>query len=204
MASTKIERRVLRPEPAAARPGQSSTLAGSARAIDGERIVLTDTNTHIRLNGVDAPAVAHPGYDHDDRTVLSSPDLRAGEAYQFRLERNVIVVLNGVAAKAQKRSPRKGSHTPTPKSLSRPPQRLCLVKNGKKCGLGATMQLDLTEPGRNEDCGSCFHGGVSRISVSSSRYARRSSSDGSIPSVTENAVLNQASDRTIAEGNFSL
>jgi endonuclease YncB( thermonuclease family) len=34
--------------------------------IDGDTIVLTDTNTHIRLNGVDAPEVVHPGYDHDD------------------------------------------------------------------------------------------------------------------------------------------
>jgi endonuclease YncB( thermonuclease family) len=47
-------------------PGQSSTLAGPVRVIDGDTIVLTDTSTHIRLNGVDAPEVVHPGYDHDD------------------------------------------------------------------------------------------------------------------------------------------
>ena len=46
--------------------GQSNTLAGPVRVIDGDTIVLTDTNTHIRLNGVDAPEVVHPGYDHDD------------------------------------------------------------------------------------------------------------------------------------------
>ena len=46
--------------------GRSSTLAGPVRVIDGDTIVLTDTNTHIRLNGVDAPEVVHPGYDHDD------------------------------------------------------------------------------------------------------------------------------------------
>ena len=46
--------------------GQSSTIAGPVRVIDGDTIVLTDTNTHIRLNGVDAPEVVHPGYDHDD------------------------------------------------------------------------------------------------------------------------------------------
>jgi endonuclease YncB( thermonuclease family) len=46
--------------------GQSSTLAGPVRVIDGDTIVLTDTNTHIRLNGVDAPEVVHPDYDHDD------------------------------------------------------------------------------------------------------------------------------------------
>jgi len=45
---------------------QSNTLAGPVRVIDGDTIVLTDTNTHIRLNGVDAPEVVHPGYDHDD------------------------------------------------------------------------------------------------------------------------------------------
>jgi len=46
--------------------GQSNTLAGPVRVIDGDTIVLTDTNTHIRLNGVDAPEVVHPGYDQDD------------------------------------------------------------------------------------------------------------------------------------------
>ena len=46
--------------------GQPSTLAGPVRVIEGDTIVLTDTNTHIRLNGVDAPEVVHPGYDHDD------------------------------------------------------------------------------------------------------------------------------------------
>ena len=45
---------------------QPSTLAGPVRVIEGDTIVLTDTNTHIRLNGVDAPEVVHPGYDHDD------------------------------------------------------------------------------------------------------------------------------------------
>ena len=47
-------------------PGQPRTLSGPVRVIDGDTIVLTDTNTHIRLNGVDAPEVVHPGYDHDD------------------------------------------------------------------------------------------------------------------------------------------
>jgi endonuclease YncB( thermonuclease family) len=47
-------------------PGQPRTLAGPVRVIDGDTIVLIDTNTHIRLNGVDAPEVVHPGYDHDD------------------------------------------------------------------------------------------------------------------------------------------
>jgi endonuclease YncB( thermonuclease family) len=46
--------------------GQSNTLAGPVRVVDGDTIVLTDTDTHIRLNGVDAPEVVHPGYDHDD------------------------------------------------------------------------------------------------------------------------------------------
>ena len=36
------------------------------RVIDGDTIVLTNTNTHVRLNGVDAPEVVHPGHDHDD------------------------------------------------------------------------------------------------------------------------------------------
>jgi micrococcal nuclease len=45
---------------------QPNTFAGPVRVIDGDTIVLTDANTHIRLNGVDAPEVVHPGYDHDD------------------------------------------------------------------------------------------------------------------------------------------
>ena len=36
------------------------------RVIDGDTIVLTNTNTRVRLNGVDAPEVVHPGYEHDD------------------------------------------------------------------------------------------------------------------------------------------
>jgi micrococcal nuclease len=36
------------------------------RVIDGDTIVITDSNTHIRLNGVEAPEVIHPGYAHDD------------------------------------------------------------------------------------------------------------------------------------------
>ena len=35
------------------------------RVIDGDTIVLMNTNTRVRLNGVDAPEVAH-GYEHDD------------------------------------------------------------------------------------------------------------------------------------------
>jgi endonuclease YncB( thermonuclease family) len=41
-------------------------VSGPVRVIDGDTIVLTNTNTHVRLNGVDAPEVIHPGYDHHD------------------------------------------------------------------------------------------------------------------------------------------
>ena len=44
----------------------SATLSGPVRVIDGDTIVLTNSNIHVRLNGVDAPEVVHPGYDHDD------------------------------------------------------------------------------------------------------------------------------------------
>ena len=44
----------------------AQTISGPVRVIDGDTIVLTNTNTHVRLNGVDAPEVEHPGYDHDD------------------------------------------------------------------------------------------------------------------------------------------
>jgi hypothetical protein len=43
-----------------------SVVSGPVRVIDGDTIVLTNTNIHVRLNGVDAPEVVHPGYDHDD------------------------------------------------------------------------------------------------------------------------------------------
>jgi micrococcal nuclease len=46
--------------------GLQSVISGPVRFIDGDTIVLTKTNTHVRLNGVDAPEVAHPGYDRDD------------------------------------------------------------------------------------------------------------------------------------------
>jgi endonuclease YncB( thermonuclease family) len=46
--------------------GQMSALSGPVRVIDGDTTVLTNSNTHIRLNGVDAPEVVHPGYEHDD------------------------------------------------------------------------------------------------------------------------------------------
>jgi len=41
--------------------GQPAELSGSVRVIDGDTIVLTNSNTHIRLNGVGAPEVVHPG-----------------------------------------------------------------------------------------------------------------------------------------------
>ena len=28
--------------------------------------MLINTNTHVRLNGVDAPEVVHPSFEHDD------------------------------------------------------------------------------------------------------------------------------------------
>jgi endonuclease YncB( thermonuclease family) len=46
--------------------GQPGALSVPVRVIDGDTIVLTNSNTHIRLNGVDAPEIIHPGYDHDD------------------------------------------------------------------------------------------------------------------------------------------
>lgn len=42
------------------------TISGHVRVIDGDTLVLVNTNTHVRLNGVDAPEVVHPGYDRDD------------------------------------------------------------------------------------------------------------------------------------------
>jgi micrococcal nuclease len=52
--------------PASAADLQKAVISGPVRVIDGDTIVLTNTNTHVRLNGVDAPEVVHPGYDHDD------------------------------------------------------------------------------------------------------------------------------------------
>ena len=47
-------------------PAFADAVSGHARVIDGDTIVITDSNTHVRLNGVDAPEVVHPGYGHDD------------------------------------------------------------------------------------------------------------------------------------------
>ena len=44
----------------------SETNPSHVRVIDGDTIVLTNTNTHVRLNGVDAPEVVHPGYARAD------------------------------------------------------------------------------------------------------------------------------------------
>jgi endonuclease YncB( thermonuclease family) len=44
--------------------GQPGAVSGSVRVIDGDTIAIG--SVHVRLNGVDAPEVVHPGYDHDD------------------------------------------------------------------------------------------------------------------------------------------
>ena len=49
-----------------ASPAWGDAVSGHARVIDGDTIVITDSNTRVRLNGVDAPEVIHPGYGHDD------------------------------------------------------------------------------------------------------------------------------------------
>jgi micrococcal nuclease len=45
---------------------EPTVVSGPVRVIDGDTIVLTDANIHVRLNGVDAPEVVHSGYDRDD------------------------------------------------------------------------------------------------------------------------------------------
>jgi hypothetical protein len=53
-------------EPSLAGPGATEHARRPRAGDRRDTIVLTDTNTHIRLNGVAAPEVVHPGYDHDD------------------------------------------------------------------------------------------------------------------------------------------
>jgi micrococcal nuclease len=77
---------IIATNPAEAGHGPPSELSGPVRVIDGDTIVLTNTNTHVRLNGVDAPEVVHPGYDHDDpfgpesrdemRAIVGDTDVR--------------------------------------------------------------------------------------------------------------------------------
>ncbi len=55
-------------------PASAETISGAARVIDGDTIVLTNTNTHIRLNGVDAPEVVHPHHPVDDAFGPESRD----------------------------------------------------------------------------------------------------------------------------------
>jgi hypothetical protein len=45
-------------------------LMGPLRVIDGDTIVLANTSTHVRPNGVDARAVVHPDVNHDDELRL--------------------------------------------------------------------------------------------------------------------------------------
>ena len=58
-------------------PAHTNEISGHVRVIDGDTIVILDTNTHIRLNGVDAPEVVHPGYHHDDDF---GPEFARGDA----------------------------------------------------------------------------------------------------------------------------
>ena len=53
---------------------EPTAVSGPVRVIDGDTIVLTNTGAHIRLNGVDAPEVIHPGYDRDDAFGPESRD----------------------------------------------------------------------------------------------------------------------------------
>jgi micrococcal nuclease len=45
---------------------EPTVISGPVRVIDGDTVVLINSGTRIRLNGVDAPEVVHPGQDHDD------------------------------------------------------------------------------------------------------------------------------------------
>ena len=47
-------------------PASAETISGPVRVIDGDTIVLTEQNIHVRLNGVDAPEVMHPHHPTDD------------------------------------------------------------------------------------------------------------------------------------------
>ena len=47
-------------------PASAETISSAARVIDGDTIVLSEQNIHVRLNGVDAPEVQHPRHPTDD------------------------------------------------------------------------------------------------------------------------------------------
>jgi micrococcal nuclease len=47
-------------------PAYAAEVAGPVRIIDGDTLILTNQNIRVRLGGIDAPEIRHPGYDHDD------------------------------------------------------------------------------------------------------------------------------------------
>ena len=63
-----------------------------------------------------------------------------------------------------------------------PRSRPLSAHDRERCRLAATIQNDLTELDEGVRTQELFHGGVSTISRNSSKYARRSSSESSIPS----------------------
>ena len=53
-------------------PASAETISGPVRVIDGDTIVVGQT--HVRLNGVDAPEVIHPHHPTDDAFGPESRD----------------------------------------------------------------------------------------------------------------------------------
>ena len=47
-------------------PATAASVTGHVRVIDGDTIVILESNVHVRLNGIDAPEVAHPHHPADD------------------------------------------------------------------------------------------------------------------------------------------
>jgi endonuclease YncB( thermonuclease family) len=51
---------------AMAGPAFADAVSGHVRVIYGDTVAILESNTHVRLNGVDAPEVVHPVYALDD------------------------------------------------------------------------------------------------------------------------------------------
>jgi micrococcal nuclease len=78
-------------------PAYADEISGRVRVIDGDTIVVN--GAHVRLNGVDAPEVAHPYHEYDDpfgpesreetRAIIGSQEVRCELSGEKSYERFV-------------------------------------------------------------------------------------------------------------------
>jgi hypothetical protein len=87
-----------------------SVVSDPVRVIDGDTVALINTNTHVRLNGVDPPEVVHPGYEHDDdfgqeaRSEMQPDYRRSGRALRVEWRAVVRATTAGAGGSCERRT----------------------------------------------------------------------------------------------------